>query len=87
MSGRYKVVCPDCGDVCPYCGSASHVTGYGLAAGPLGSYTFCNGCDELIEFTADVDGVSDDHIARLQSMQDDLAKKLDAARAALKEGK
>ena len=35
---------------CPKCGSNDHMTGYGLAAGPMGAYTFCQGCDELIEF-------------------------------------
>ncbi len=34
--------------------------GYGYAAGPLGSYTFCDGCDELVEFWPDTEGLSDE---------------------------
>ncbi len=45
---------------CPKCGSNEHTSGYGLAAGPMGAYTFCNGCDELIEFQPDVEGLSEE---------------------------
>jgi hypothetical protein len=44
---------------CPKCSSNEHVVGYGFAAGPLGSYTFCCGCDELIEFAPDTEGLDD----------------------------
>lgn len=50
---------------CPKCGSNDHTTGYGLAAGPMGGYTFCNGCDELIEIFPDLDGLEEDHAARI----------------------
>lgn len=42
---------------CPKCKSTDHTQGYGLAAGPMGAYTFCNSCDELIDFTPDLDGL------------------------------
>jgi len=38
---------------CPKCGSRDHTQGYGLAAGPMGAYTFCNACDSLLEFMPD----------------------------------
>lgn len=43
--------------VCPKCGSKDHTSGYGLAAGPMGGYTFCDGCDELLEFSPDLEGL------------------------------
>lgn len=42
---------------CPKCGSNEHTCGYGLAAGPMGSYCFCDGCDVLLEFTPDLQGL------------------------------
>lgn len=42
---------------CPKCGSNNHTCGYGLAAGPMGSYCFCDGCDELLEFSPDLQGL------------------------------
>ena len=53
---------------CPKCGSNEHTSGYGLAAGPMGAYTFCNGCDELIEFVFDVEGLDEAHTKRLLDM-------------------
>lgn len=38
---------------CPACGSNDHLSGFGLAAGPMGAYTFCNQCDKLLEFSPD----------------------------------
>lgn len=49
---------------CPKCQSTDHTTGYGLAAGPMGSYVFCNKCDELIDFSPDQEGMSDEWIAK-----------------------
>jgi hypothetical protein len=66
---------------CPYCGSNDHTSGYGLAAGPMGSYTFCNKCNELIEFSADTEGMSEDQIQRLQKMGEELKTKLAEAAA------
>lgn len=42
---------------CPKCGSNEHTSGYGLAAGPMGGYTFCDGCDALLEFSPDLQGL------------------------------
>lgn len=52
---------------CPKCASNEHVTGYGFAAGPLGMYTFCCGCDELIEFSPDTEGLDDMEAARAEA--------------------
>lgn len=52
---------------CPFCGSNEHTSGYGLAVGPMGSYTFCDGCDELIEFIPDLEGMPDDIAERIKS--------------------
>jgi hypothetical protein len=38
---------------CPKCKTRDHTSGYGLAAGPIGAYTFCNTCDGLLEFSPD----------------------------------
>ena len=38
---------------CKKCGSNDHLTGYGFAAGGMGAYTLCNGCDEVLEFFPD----------------------------------
>lgn len=46
--------------VCPKCGSNEHTAGYGLAAGPMGSYTFCDGCDILLEASPDLQGMEDE---------------------------
>lgn len=35
--------------VCPECGSSEHYTGYGFAAGGLGSYTICE-CGYVLEY-------------------------------------
>lgn len=43
--------------ICPKCGSNEHTCGYGLAAGPMGSYCFCDGCDELLEASPDLQGL------------------------------
>lgn len=50
---------------CPKCGSNDHTSGYGLAAGPMGFYTFCNGCDVLLEFCPDLEGVPEDRAQKL----------------------
>ncbi len=42
---------------CPKCGSNKHSSGYGLAAGPMGGYVFCEGCDSLLEFSPDLQGL------------------------------
>jgi len=38
---------------CPKCAKRDNTCGYGLAAGPMGEYVFCNSCDELLEFSLD----------------------------------
>ena len=45
---------------CPKCGSKEHTIGYGLAAGPMGGYTYCDGCDELLEFWPELTGLSEE---------------------------
>jgi hypothetical protein len=45
---------------CPKCGSTEHTQGYGLAAGPMGAYTFCDGCDTMLEFCPDLEGLPED---------------------------
>ena len=66
---------------CPFCGSNEHTVGYGLAAGPMGSYTFCDSCDELIEFTPDLGGVPAKIASRIMREQ----RKFEARIAAAKE--
>ena len=51
--------------ICPKCGSNEHTSGYGLACGPMGMYTICNGCDALLEFCPDLEGLDDEHAARI----------------------
>ncbi len=69
--------------ICPFCGSNEHTSGYGLAAGPMGAYTFCNDCDELIEFSSDLEGLDDETAVRLKKMESDLNAKLEIARLKL----
>jgi len=45
---------------CPKCGSKDHISGYGLAAGPIGFYTFCDNCNVILEFTPDLEGVPEE---------------------------
>lgn len=52
---------------CPKCGSQEHITGYGMAFGPMGSYTVCEGCDALIEFSPDLQGVPEDRVPIIQA--------------------
>ena len=51
---------------CPKCGSNDHISGYGLACGPMGSYTICNSCDALLEFCPDLEGLDDERATRIQ---------------------
>lgn len=44
---------------CPKCHSQEHMTGYGLACGPVGSYTVCE-CGLMLEFSPDLQGVPED---------------------------
>jgi hypothetical protein len=53
-------------DVCPFCESDNWTGGYGYAYGPLGSYTTCEDCEELIDFNPDVSGLAEDEAKRLQ---------------------
>ena len=50
---------------CPKCGSTEHTSGYGLAAGPMGSYTFCDGCNALLEFAPDLEGLPEEYAKQL----------------------
>jgi hypothetical protein len=50
---------------CPDCKTRNHVSGYGLAAGPMGQYTFCEDCGELLEFDPDVDDFPEDDAAKI----------------------
>ena len=52
---------------CPKCGySEEHYRGYGLAAGPMGCYTFCGKCNTLLEFSPDLDDLSEEAVKRIQ---------------------
>jgi hypothetical protein len=53
--------------ICPKCGSNDHTTGYGLAYGPMASYTVCDGCDTLLEFMPDLEGLPDEAMQRIQA--------------------
>lgn len=61
---------------CPWCRKSNIYRGYGLAAGPMGAYAFCEDCDELVWFQADTQGLSEEHISRLDVMQKELEEKL-----------
>jgi hypothetical protein len=50
---------------CPKCGGTDHTQGYGLAAGPMGAYTFCDGCDAMLEFCPDLEGLPEEHAQRI----------------------
>lgn len=52
---------------CPRCGSKEHTSGYGFAAGTLGSYTIC-GCAKIIEFEADTEGLPPKEVKRLEEL-------------------
>lgn len=54
-----EAACPDCGKVCPFCRSAEHFAGYGLAAGGMGTYTLCGGCEHVFNSKQDEDGGAD----------------------------
>ena len=32
----------------------------------MGAYTFCNGCDELLEFAPDYEGLSEEEVNKLK---------------------
>lgn len=51
--------------ICPKCGCNEHLSGYGLAVGPMGAYTLCGGCRTLLEFTPDLDDLPDDAAKRI----------------------
>jgi hypothetical protein len=51
---------------CPKCGSNDHITGYGLACGPMGAYTLCEGCDAVLELFPDYEGLSEEHEKRVR---------------------
>lgn len=51
--------------VCPKCKSNEHTCGYGLAAGPMGSYCYCDGCDILLEAHADTEGLPEELITKI----------------------
>lgn len=50
---------------CFKCKTRNHVTGYGLAAGPMGKYTICEDCSTLLEFDPDVDDLPDEEAAKI----------------------
>jgi len=54
---------------CPKCGSNEHISGYGFGVGPLGSYTVCEGCDEVLEFEPDVEGLDEERANRLRALR------------------
>jgi hypothetical protein len=47
----------------------------------MGSYTFCNDCDELIEFAPDLEGLPDEAVARIQKMQSEWQERIEHAEA------
>lgn len=47
---------------CPVCDAyTTQIGGYGLAAGPMGSYSYCDNCDHLVDYWRDQDGMYDDN--------------------------
>lgn len=52
---------------CKRCGSNKHSRGYGIAYGPMGSYTVCDECDALLEFSLDSEGMTWETIAKLEA--------------------
>lgn len=60
--------------ICHKCGSNDHIQGYGLAVGPMGAYTYCDNCDELLEFSPDLEGVSEDQAKEIQRKTDEWRK-------------
>jgi len=54
---------------CPICDSVERATGYGVAAGPIGFYSFCEGCDNLLEFSLDYEGLGTSLVEKLQEFQ------------------
>jgi hypothetical protein len=62
---------------CPSCGySGEHNQGYGLAAGPMGSYTFCAACNELLEFIPDFEGIPEETVIKVKAFVADWRKKV-----------
>ena len=61
---------------CPSCGSNDHLVGYGLAFGPMGGYTVCEGCGELLEFAPDYAGLPDEEVARIRAFVADWRAKV-----------
>lgn len=51
---------------CFFCGADDLSYGYGLAAGPLGAYTFCNKCDQLLAYEPDMKGLNGEDAKRLR---------------------
>jgi hypothetical protein len=51
---------------CPKCGGRKNVHGYGYAAGPLATYTFCNNkkCYVALEVIPDLEGLTDEQAQR-----------------------
>ena len=68
---------------CPFCGSSDHTSGYGLAAGPMAQYTFCNTCDALIELTVDMDvGLTVKQLANLRKLQVEFDARIETRKGA-----
>lgn len=53
---------------CFFCGSQDLHTGYGLEAGPLGIFTTCHGCGQLVGFAPDYDGLAAEDAAHLREL-------------------
>lgn len=48
-----KLICPICDHL------TTAIGGYGFAAGPMGMYIYCDTCDNLIDFMADLNHIDD----------------------------
>lgn len=48
---------------CFFCGGSKLSTEYGIAAGPLGVYTFCDSCEQLIGYAPDFDKLDPEDVA------------------------
>jgi hypothetical protein len=59
---------------CPFCKSTEITSGYGYAFGPLGGYTFCENCDELLDLSPDLDGLDDEECQRITTAVDEWRK-------------
>lgn len=47
-------------EICPHCGSEDIYNGYGMAAGGMGGYKICLGCDKTLAVYPDEDASTEE---------------------------